>query len=150
MHLSNYLILSISLIVWCIIHSTLISNQFISFINRKFGSRTRFYRLFFNLFSLLTFVPILLFSISIKDEAFFSWTGYLQIIRGIAVFSSLYLFYAGAKHYNALQFLGIRQIKNYSNHKTLNESGNLDIGGILSVIRHPWYLLPSLLFGPEI
>lgn len=139
MHLSNYLILSISLIVWCTIHSTLISNQFISLVGTKTGSMTRFYRLFFNLFSLVTFIPIILFSISIKGENFFRWTGYLQFIRGIAIFTSLYLFYAGAKHYDALQFLGIRQMKNFSNHKALTDSGNLNISGILSVIRHPWY-----------
>jgi protein-S-isoprenylcysteine O-methyltransferase Ste14 len=135
----NYLILSISLILWCVIHSTLISNQFISYINNKFGSRTRYYRLFFNLFSLLTFVPIILFSLSIKGEAFFSWTGYLQLLRAIAIFTSLYLFYAGARHYDALQFLGIRQIRSSSNHRTLTDSGHLDISGILGVIRHPWY-----------
>ena len=106
----SYLFLSISLTAWCIIHSTLISDKFVSIINTKFGSRRRFYRIFFNLFSLVTFIPILLYSIIIKSEYLFIWTGYLQLIRGLAMIASIYLFYAGAKHYDALQFLGIRQI----------------------------------------
>jgi len=135
----NYLILAISMTMWCIIHSALISNQFKSFMSSKLGSRIRFYRIAFNLFSLITFIPIIFFALSIRGEYIFSWTGYLKLIQGFVLFISLYLYFSGARHYDALQFLGIRQLKNFSNHKTLTDSGYLDTRGILNVIRHPWY-----------
>jgi protein-S-isoprenylcysteine O-methyltransferase Ste14 len=52
---------------------------------------------------------------------------------------------AGAKHYDGLVFLGIRQIKSKSIHKSLTESGGLDMTGILGIVRHPWYSAVILL-----
>jgi protein-S-isoprenylcysteine O-methyltransferase Ste14 len=141
----SYLIVAISLIVWCIIHSFLISNKFISIIKSKLGTKYRFYRLAYNLFSLVTFVPIILYSESIKGDYIFVWSGYLQIIRGAILLISIFLFIAGAKHYDGTVFLGIRQIKYLSNQKSLTDSGNLDVKGILSVLRHPWYSATILL-----
>jgi len=135
----NHLVLSISLIIWCMVHSVLISHKFVSMMSAILGKRIRFYRISFNIFSLVTFIPIIIFAISIRGEYFFRWTGYFQIIQGIVIFISLYLYLAGARHYNVLQFLGIHQIKYFSNHKSLTESGHLDTSGILSIIRHPWY-----------
>ncbi len=51
----------------------------------------------------------------------------------------MFLFYAGSKHYDGSQFLGIRQIKDNSTTKVLTESGELNTSGILGYIRHPWY-----------
>jgi hypothetical protein len=141
----SYLIISISLIVWCIIHSVLISNTFLAFIKIKLGARFRFYRISYNFFSFVTFMPIILYAEFIKGENIFIWGGYLQIIRGIILLISLFLFIAGAKHYDGLVFLGIRQIKYFSNHKSLTDSGCFDVSGILSVIRHPWYSAAILL-----
>lgn len=136
---SDYIILSLLLILWCIIHSALISNGFLAFINRKIGDKNRYYRLYFNLFSTLTLIPIIIFSLTLKGEYIFQWSGYLHISRIFAIIISLYLFYAGGKYYDGLQFFGIRQIREGSNQKSLSQSGELDMGGILGVIRHPWY-----------
>lgn len=135
----NYLVLSLSLIAWCVIHSVLISNKFTSFITARAGYKVKFYRLSFNIFSLVTFIPIIIFAKTIQSEYLFRWTGYLQLFRGIVIFLSLFLFYAGAKSFDLLQFLGIRQIRNFSNNKLPTDLGNLNMDGILSVIRHPWY-----------
>jgi protein-S-isoprenylcysteine O-methyltransferase Ste14 len=53
--------------------------------------------------------------------------------------TSIYLFVAGGKHYNLLQFLGVRQIKTGRRNLLLSEYGTFDTSGILSAIRHPWY-----------
>ena len=141
----NYLLLSVSLIAWSILHSMLISNRFLSFIHTRFGSSIRFYRLIYNLISIGTFVPVILFSYSINSESMFMWTGYFQVFRGITIFLALYLFYAGARHYDGRQFLGIRQVTEYSNQKSLSGDGKLDMSGILNVIRHPWYVAAILI-----
>jgi protein-S-isoprenylcysteine O-methyltransferase Ste14 len=50
------------------------------------------------------------------------------------------LLLAGGRHYNLLQFLGIKQILENRWGGGMTEGGDLDTGGILKVTRHPWYL----------
>jgi protein-S-isoprenylcysteine O-methyltransferase Ste14 len=99
----------------------------------------RFYRIFYNLFSILTFVPIILYASTLNSGYIYQWAGYAQIPRIIAIILSLFLFYAGGRHYDGLQFLGIRQIRAQTNHKSLTDTGDLNTRGILRIIRHPWY-----------
>jgi protein-S-isoprenylcysteine O-methyltransferase Ste14 len=87
-----------------------VSNKIISFVSKKIGRNIRFYRLFYNLFSTITFIPIIFYSFTIQGNNLFQWEGYFQIPRVISILISIYLFYAGAKHYDGLQFAGIRQI----------------------------------------
>jgi len=53
---------------------------------------------------------------------------------------STFLFVSGARHYDALQFLGIRQLTQSDSCAVLTENCELNTTGILSIIRHPWYL----------
>jgi protein-S-isoprenylcysteine O-methyltransferase Ste14 len=50
------------------------------------------------------------------------------------------LFFTGARHYDILQFLGLRQLRKGASHSALTETGKLDTAGILGITRHPWYL----------
>lgn len=145
MNQQNYLTLGFLLIAWSALHSFLISNTAKSFIQNRTGENARFYRITYNTISLVTFVPIMLFASSLRGENIFTWSGYLQIIRILIIVITILLFYAGAKHYDSLQFLGLRQIKNFSNHNSLKKDGGLDKSGILNVIRHPWYTASILI-----
>ncbi len=136
---SNHILLSVILIFWCIIHSVLISNRFISMIKGLLADKFRFYRISYNIFSIVTFLPIIYFFEFNGGEDIFIWQGYLHLIQGSFLLIALFLFVAGSKHYDGLVFLGIFQIKDFSSQKSLSESGELDTGGILNVIRHPWY-----------
>ena len=55
----KYLVLSVTLVIWCALHSFLISKSFLSFIGNKFENKIRFYRIAFNIFTL---VHLFLFS----------------------------------------------------------------------------------------
>ena len=57
---------------------------------------------------------------------------------------SVLLFLLGARHYNALQFLGIKQIRDGTSNTVLTDSGELDTSGVLGITRHPWYLAAIL------
>lgn len=133
------MIASILLILWCAVHSALISNTFISWTQKKTGKHYRFYRLFFNLFALATFLPILYYFESLHSNPIFSWDGYFRIAQLVIVALSFYLFISGGLLYDILHFLGLRQIYSHSNHKTLTKSGHLNTIGLLGVVRHPWY-----------
>ncbi len=58
--------------------------------------------------------------------------------------SAVWLFFLGGRHYDALQFLGIKQIQEGTSNKVLTDTGELDTSGILGITRHPWYLAAIL------
>ena len=60
----------------------------------------------------------------------------MPMIMGIV---SIYFFIAGARRYDLLQFLGIRQLMEQRNCRVLTDDCSLDTQGVLSIVRHPWY-----------
>jgi len=142
---TSYLQLSFLLIAWCILHSVMITKPVTEYIKQRLGGRFRFYRLFYNLMAIVTLVPIALFAHSLQTQALFSWSGFLRIGQLLLSGSSLLLFILGIRHYDARQFLGIRQFYGEKTEMGITSSGELDTTGILNVVRHPWYLSGILL-----
>jgi len=123
----------------------MISLTVTDYIKNSFGRCSRFYRLFFNLFALSTITPIILYGKTLKEQLLFRWEGYLVILQVFLIVTAVLLFIYGGKKYDLLQFFGIRQIKTGTSHTALSETGDIDTTGILSLIRHPWYLAIILL-----
>ncbi len=136
----QYLLLTILWILWCIIHSLLISLSLTAYLEIKLGIHYRFYRMFYNFISIVTLIPILLFSHRVKGALIFTWEGNLIIIQFILFMIAFTLFLTGARKYDMMQFLGIRQIQSGQSHAPLTDSGKIDMTGVLGVTRHPWYL----------
>ena len=65
--------------------------------------------------------------------------GYMLALQILLLTGAFLCFFTGAMHYDFLQFLGIRQIRDGVSRKTLAEGGGIDVSGILGIIRHPWY-----------
>lgn len=142
---TNYLILSIFLIAWCVLHSAMISASMIGYIRKNFGAIFRFYRLFFNLVAILTLIPVSLFAYSIRTQTIFHWNGYLRIGQVFLLVAAVLLFFLGGRHYDVLQLLGIKQIKKGTSNKAISDSGELDTSGVLGITRHPWYFATILI-----
>lgn len=136
---TQHLLLSLFLVLWCFFHSSLISNRFLAYIETKLNKHFRTYRILYNLFSLITFLPLIWYSYSLKSELIFDWPGYFQTVRIVLLLTCFLLFFAGSKSYDLLSFLGFRQIQQSEHHKTMSDNGNLSTAGILNFIRHPWY-----------
>ena len=126
-------------ILWCTLHSTLIATTVTNYMKKKLGDTFRFYRLFYNAVSLVTLVPLVYYSISIRQTPVFRWEGHLVIVKYLLLATSLFLFVAGGRHYSLSQLLGIRQIRTGGENRTLSGGNTFDTSGILSAIRHPWY-----------
>lgn len=143
----DYLILALLWIAYCIVHSVLISITVTDFLTRALGDQYRFYRLFFNIFSVTTVVPLLMYSDSArwKTEMLFAWEGYLRIIRYGLMALGFILAITAARHYNMFQFLGIQQILRRRSGTAITESGEFDSSGVLGIARHPWYLAVFIL-----
>jgi len=89
--------------------------------------------------ALATLIPIVLYERSIETEWAFGWQGSMVFLQALLLTVALLYFFAGAVHYDFLQFIGIRQIRDGISRKTLAGSGEIDTTGVLGVIRHPWY-----------
>jgi protein-S-isoprenylcysteine O-methyltransferase Ste14 len=76
----------------------------------------------------------------VQSEPVFRWGGYLRIFQVLLFLIAVLLFFAGIKHYDTLQFVGIRQLKERTNQDGLIKSGGLNATGVLGMIRHPWYV----------
>jgi len=136
----KYIILASLWTAWCIVHSLLISLPVTEFFKRWLGNGFRYYRLFYNGFSVITLIPVVLYACSVRTEALFRWEGPFRILQVLLLLASAFLFMGGARHYDAMQLLGIRQIRQHDSCSVLTENCELDTTGILGMTRHPWYL----------
>lgn len=142
----DYFYLVLLWILFCIIHSGMISISVTEYLKKKLKSNYRFYRLFYNVVSLLIIIPIIIYCNSIKAEPFFTWEGYLLPVKYFLLALGILLFILGSRHYSLANFFGIAQIKEKTGSKLMNETGKLDSSGIMGLIRHPYYagVLPLL------
>ena len=139
-HYRVYVCLLLGWVTWCALHSALISITATDSIKRKLGEGFRFYRLLYNIFSLLTLTPLLYYSASIHQKPIFHWHGLPVIIQCLLIAKSCFLFIAGGWNYSLSTFLGIRQIRTRRENGALSDTGTFVASGIHRIIRHPWYL----------
>jgi methanethiol S-methyltransferase len=142
---TKYLILAILLIFWCILHSAMISIAVTEYVKKRLGSNYRFYRLFFNLISILTLIPVAVFAHSVQTPAIFDWSGYTRIGQVLLIGFAGWFFFRGGRHYDIRQVIGIKQIKEGTADIAITDTGELDTSGVLGMTRHPWYLATMLL-----
>jgi protein-S-isoprenylcysteine O-methyltransferase Ste14 len=127
-------------VVWCTLHSALISIPVTEYMKRKLGDGFRFYRLLYNAFSLATLIPVLLYSISIRQEPILRWEGPFAVIQYLLLTASIALIIIGGRNYSLFQFLGIAQVKSGGANHSLSGNAKFVASGIHKMIRHPWYL----------
>lgn len=133
----KYLYAVLGWVLWCTLHSTLISTTVTDFAKKKLGGSFRFYRLFYNVVSLLTLIPLVYYSHMLREAPIFRWEGPLWIVQVFLLAVSVYLFVAGGRHYSWARFWGISQIKAGS---SVVDKNTFVVSGIHRIIRHPWYL----------
>ena len=136
----KYFALATLWVIWCAIHSGMISMTATEYLKHRFGARFRFYRFVFNLVAIVTLIPVVVYGESIRGQVVFRWEGLMVILQMLVLAIAVLLFVAGARHYDMLQFLGLRQIRTGASPSVLTETGKLDMNGILGITRHPWYL----------
>jgi protein-S-isoprenylcysteine O-methyltransferase Ste14 len=136
----KYLYAVLGWVLWCTLHSALIFTTVTDFAKKKLGGGFRFYRLFYNVVSLVTLIPLVYYSHTLREAPVFRWEGPLGIVQVFLLAVSVYLFVAGGKHYRWVRFLGISQIKAGRAGSSLADSSTFVVSGIHRIIRHPWYL----------
>ena len=144
-HITEYLILSLLLILWCALHSAMITISVTEYSKKLLGSHYRFYRLFFNIISIVTLLPVVLFAYSIQTQVILHWDGYMRIGQVLLLGMAVWFFFLGGRHYDIQQVMGIKQIREGTADLAITDTGELDTSGVLGMTRHPWYLATLLL-----
>ncbi len=141
----KYMTLAVIVIAWCVLHSGMISVSVTEYLHKRVGPAFRFYRLFFNVVSALTLVPVVLYASSLRTGPIFRWDGYMRLIQVLLLGTAALLFFLGSLRYDAGRLLGFKQIPERTSNKEITGAGELDTSGVLSIVRHPWYLATILL-----
>lgn len=136
----NYLFLILLWTAWCSLHSVTASITVSKYLMHLLKTKSRYYRLLFNLAAIATAIPAVLYNRSIESRLLFQWSGICFPLQIVLLIIAVSLFFAGAKRYDLLQLCGIRQIQTGNTHGVLAQSGAFDATGILGITRHPWYL----------
>ena len=134
-----YILLLILWIAWCTLHSALISLPVTDRLRKKFPGNFRYYRILYNLFAAVSLLPVLYYTFVLRRPPLVTWQGAWRIVPILLGAAAVFFFLAGGRRYDFLQFLGLRQLKDENACSVLTDDCSLDTGGILSVVRHPWY-----------
>ncbi len=130
----SIMILLIALAIWGIVHSILASN----FAKDMIGN-ANFYRLGYNVFAAISFVPILYLMKTLPDQMVYQVPAPWSVVMfGGQIFAVLMLTTAFLQT-DPLSFVGLRQL--FETEK----SGQLVTRGLYRVVRHPLYTF-GLLF----
>jgi len=129
--------LAIAWVLWCFLHSALIARPVTGRLRLALGPRYHRYRLFYNLFALVTLAPLVICWKALHGTPVFTWEGLLIPLRWALLAASAWLFHAGARVYDMRQFLGL---PGTATGAALSGDGTISDRGILGRTRHPWYL----------
>lgn len=120
--------------LWGIIHSLLATTGAKEQFQRTFGERAmRFYRLFYNIFAGISFLPILYLMIALPDRTLYEIPAPFDFLMRLSQGLSILLLLAAVLQTDMLSFAGLRQL--LEEEKT----GPLITGGLYRFVRHPLY-----------
>ena len=129
-----------SIVLWGIVHSWLASLGWKNFLGRTLGDGfMRFYRLLYNVFAVISFLPILTLMVSLPDEMLYQISAPWSYLMLAGQIISALLLMASVMQTDILSFAGLRQL--FEEEKR----GNLVTGGLYRSVRHPLYTFSLLI-----
>jgi protein-S-isoprenylcysteine O-methyltransferase Ste14 len=123
-----------SVAVWGVVHSWMASLKFKETLRRILGSSgVKFYRLFYNVFSVISIAPVFYLMLALPDKDFYQvpnpWSYLMFAGSGISVL----LLFVAVLQTDVLSFVGVRQLFQEE------QPAKLVTRGFYRVVRHPLY-----------
>jgi len=147
---------TLSFIAWAIVHSLTAAAIPKAWIRQKSGDAAYegLYRLAYNLFAAVTFLPVLfLLATKVPETVLWSATGnYLWLARGLQLVGVLGLLYSLFQT-DVWEFAGIRQALRYLyRSEGATKPSKLVTNGAYALVRHPLYLFSLIIlwFNPVV
>lgn len=130
--------------LWCCLHSLLISRSVIGRMKGLLGAKYAYYRLSYNVFSLLALLPVVLYQLQLQENVVFSWPWPWNLVKIAMYLAAFALFYGGYRAYDIQYVLGIKQLQDMR-QGNIQKTTAFRTSGILGYVRHPWYSAAILL-----
>jgi protein-S-isoprenylcysteine O-methyltransferase Ste14 len=135
----NIVLLSVLWLVYFTLHSGLASLTVKQWLATHRKNFMPFYRLFFNLQSLVLLALPLWFMWRHRTDYLWQWEGWLRWLGDGAACAAIIGFLFTLRYYNTGEFLGIRQARNHI--YVVHDQESLHITPFHRFVRHPWYAL---------
>ncbi len=141
MNILPYLTLAGLWIIYFLLHSLLATSSVKNYVRRMSGILYRYYRLLYNIFAIITLLPVLYYNARISSGLliapqaveFVKFAGMVMATYGIIVIRLAF------RHYDLRRFLGIKPAEK-------QEPLPLQTSGIFRYVRHPLYAGTILIF----
>lgn len=128
------LLLALAWIGYCGLHSLLASLTVKHWIVQRWPSRSRLYRLTYNLFAVGLLIPLLIATELASDDWLWRWRGvWAWVAQGITVLVILGFVWS-SRAYDMKVFLGL-------SHAPVTDAQHLGLSPLHRFVRHPWYFL---------
>jgi len=137
---TDWAYLAAAWLLWCLLHSLLIAGPLARGLQALLGRGSR---LAYNLFALLTLIPVLLLEHRVAGEPLWSWPLWLMPLRLLMLAAALWLLYGGCRAFSLREFSGWSAL--VRSEPPASTDAPLITDGILSRLRHPWYAAALLL-----
>ena len=125
-------------LLWCFLHSWLISAKVRAWFAAHGGWRQGFYRLGYVLFSALTLLPPLWVTNNLPQQPLTPLPAWMQFGQIVLLVYAAIMFWGGWRVYDLRLFLGLQQWQDYLAARQSAEP-EFKQSGILTYVRHPWY-----------
>lgn len=133
--------LILALLLWGVLHSVLAATAIYDLLCRTFGAGAmRFYRLFYNLFAVISILPSIYLMLTLPDTALYQVPAPFNIIMRVGQMISIVLLFVAVSQTDLLSFTGLRQIVEEP------KDGRLITSGLYRYVRHPLYTFTLLFF----
>lgn len=128
-----------AIVMWGVVHSLLASLRFKNVLRRASGDTfMKFYRLLYNLFALVSILPVLYLMITLPDQTLYQIPSPWSILMRAGQVTSVLLLLVAVLQTDVLSFMGLRQLIEEE------KRGKLVISGLYRFVRHPLYTFSLL------
>ena len=137
----NIFWLVLAVLIWGVIHSLTASLEAKDWTRNILGDlRIRFYRFVYNVFSVISFIPILWLMVILPDQVLYQIPAPWLYLSLTGQFAALVLLVVGVLHTDTLSFVGLRQLIEREERPS-----TLVTHGFYRWVRHPLYTAGLLL-----